>query len=95
MQDMVGSLYAAKFDPFFEEDPWASAAAELFGALFLATDNFNGNRWYEKNIFPGQSGTVRWREFYFWTYDWTYAPLLLLGWVVSLVLLGGVCLAEV
>ena len=69
MQDMHGSLYATKFDAPFEEEPWASAAAELLGALFLATDNFNGNRWYEKDIFAGQSSMVRWREFYFRTYD--------------------------
>ena len=52
MQDMVGSLYAAKFDISFEEDPWASAAAESLGSLFLAGDNFDGNRWYKKNVFP-------------------------------------------
>lgn len=90
MQDMHGSLHATKFDAPFEEEPWASAAAELLGALFLATDNFNGNRWYEQNIFAGQSGTVRWREFYFRTYDWTYMPLLSPGWGVGFVALGKV-----
>ena len=69
MQDVVGSLYAAKFDISFEEEPFASAAAELLGSLFLAGDNFDGNRWYKKNVFPGQSSMVRWREFYFRTYD--------------------------
>ena len=44
MQDMVGSLYAAKFDISFEEEPWANAAAESLGSLFLAGDNFDGNR---------------------------------------------------
>ena len=90
MQDMIGSLYSTKFDCPFEEEPWASAAAKLLGALFLATDNFNGNRWYENNIFAGQSGTVHWREFYFRTYDWTYMLLLLLGWGVGFMLLGKV-----
>ena len=90
MQDMVGSLYATKFDAPFEEEPFASAAAELLGSLFLATDNFNGNRWYEKDIFAGQSSMVRWREFYFRTYDWTYALLVLLGWGVGFVVLGKV-----
>ncbi len=88
MQDMYGSLYATKFDYPFEEEPFASAAAELLGALFLATDNFNGNRWYENNIFLGQSSTVRWREFYFRTYDWTYALLVLLGWGIVFVWMG-------
>lgn len=35
MQDMVGSLYAAKFDPFFEEDLWASADSELLLGGFV------------------------------------------------------------
>lgn len=90
MQDMVGSLYANKFDYPFDKVPWASASAELLGALFLATDNFNGNRWYERNIFPGQSSMVRWRKFYFRTYDWTYMPLLSLGWGVVFAVLGKV-----
>ena len=90
MQDMHGSLYSTKFDYPFEEEPWARAAAELLGALFLATDNFNGNRWYEQNIFAVQSSTVRWRDFYFRTYDWTYALLVLLGWGLGFVWMGKV-----
>ena len=57
MQDMVGSLYATKFDHPFEEEPWASAAAELFGALFLAGDNYNRSGWI-KRIFL--RGSRRW-----------------------------------
>ena len=30
----------------FEEDPWASADAELLGALFLAGDNYNRLGWH-------------------------------------------------
>lgn len=90
MQDMHGSLYATKFDHPFEEEPWASAAAELLGSLFLAGDGYNRSGWYQADIFAGQSGTVRWREFYFGTYDGTYMPLLFLGWIVGFVVLGKV-----
>ena len=90
MQDMYGSLYSTKFDYPFEEEPWASAAAELLGALFLAGDGYNRSGWYQADIFARQSATVRWREFYFRTYDWTYMPLVLLGWGVGFVLLGKV-----
>ena len=85
MQDMYGSLYSTKFDYPFEEEPLESAAAELFGALFLAGDGYNRSGYYEADIFAGQSRTVRWREFYFRTYDWTYMLLLLLGWGVGFV----------
>ncbi len=88
MQDMYGSLYSTRFDYPFEEEPWASAAAELLGSLFLAGDNYNRSGWYQEDIFEGQSGTVRWREFYFRTYDWTYALLVLLGWGVGFMVLG-------
>ena len=86
VQTLYGSMHATRFDHPFEEEPLQGATAELFGALFLA-EKFNGADWYRENIFPGQSPTVRWREFYFRTYDWSYLPLLLLGWGGALVAL--------
>lgn len=44
----------------------------------------------QKDIFAGQSSMVRWREFYCRTYDWTYMPLLFLGWGVGFAVLGKV-----
>ena len=79
VQYLYGSMHATRFDDPFQDEPLGRAAQELFGALFLA-ENFNGADFYQENIFPGQSPTVRWREFYFRTYDWSYLPLLLLGW---------------
>ena len=79
VQYLYGSMHATRFDDPFQDEPLTGAAKELFGALFLA-NKFNGADWYQENIFPGQSKTVRWREFYFRTYDWSYLPLLLLGW---------------
>lgn len=79
MQTLYGSMHATRFDDPFQAEPLPGAAKELFGTLFLAS-KFNGTNWYQERIFPGQSPTVRWREFYFRTYDWSYLPLLLLGW---------------
>lgn len=79
VQTLYGSMHATRFDDPFQDEPLPGAAKELFGALFLP-GKFNGADFYQENIFPGQSPTVRWREFYFRTYDWSFLPLLLLGW---------------
>lgn len=83
VQYLYGSMHATRFDHPFEDEPVTGATLELFGALF-AVEKFNGADWYQKNIFPGQSRTVRWREFYFRTYDRSYLPLLLLAWCVAI-----------
>jgi len=79
VQTFYGSVQATRFDNPFQDEPLTGAAKELFGALFLV-EKFNGADYYRENIFPGKSKTVRWREFYFRTYDWSYLSLLLLGW---------------
>jgi hypothetical protein len=81
VQTLYGSMHATRFDDPFQDEPLTGAAKELFGALFLA-EKFKGGDYYQENIFPGQSPTVRWREFYFRTYDWSYLPLLL-GWAAA------------
>jgi hypothetical protein len=79
---LLGSVYATRFDhPFQEETLWR-AARELLGALFLDSE-FNGARWYAELIFPGQSPALRLREFYFTTFDLSYAVLVSMGWVVG------------
>jgi hypothetical protein len=79
VQTLYGSMHATRFDDPFQDEPLTGAAKELLGAIFLA-EKFNDADFYQENIFPGQSPTVRWRNFYFSTYDWSYLPLLLLGW---------------
>ena len=83
VQTLYGSVYATKFDDPYQDEPLPSAARELFGALFQ-TRTLNGAGFYRRAFFPGQSSTVRWREFYFRTYDLSYVPLLLLGWGAGL-----------
>lgn len=66
--------------PFWYE-PWRSAVAELLSSLFLAT-GWNGVDWYQAGIHPWQSETVRFREFYFWTFDPADGVVLVLSWIV-------------
>jgi hypothetical protein len=72
--------YATRFDQPFRSEPISSAAVELGSSLFLVGDRFNGFHWYGSSLFPGQSSTVRWREFYFTTYDPGYALILAAVW---------------
>jgi hypothetical protein len=86
VQTLHGSMYATRFDDPFQDEPISRAGRELFGALFRVHQP-SGGRFYAENIYSGQSPTVRWREFYFRTYDWTCVPLLLLAWTAALCLL--------
>src|SRR6185369_11788844 len=53
------------------------------GALFLVKE-LNGYHSYRPLFFPGQSETVRWRAFYFLTFDWSCAALALAGWILGI-----------
>lgn len=84
VQHLYGSMYATRFDDPFMNEPFAGAAKELFGVIFLAHRQYGGD-WYQENIFPGQSQTVRWRDIYFRTFDGSFLPLILIGWAAAIV----------
>ncbi len=80
---LMGSVYATRFgDPFAQEPLWR-AARELIGAAFFVRQ-FNGGDWYAAGVFDGQAPTVRWREFYFTTFDLAIAAAVSLAWVTTL-----------
>jgi hypothetical protein len=79
--DLSGSMYATRFDDPFQEEPVMSAAQELFGAVFLV-HSLTGFDWYAREIFFGQSATVRWREFYIKLYDPSYLAAYLVGFLL-------------
>jgi hypothetical protein len=79
----TGVVYATRFDYPFEDEPLSSAARELCGALFSVKE-LNGDDFYRQPFFPGQSQTVRWRQFYFLTFDWSCATLVLIGWILGI-----------
>jgi hypothetical protein len=72
--------YTSRFADPYADEPWTSAATELFSALFFGGNSFNGNDWYAEQIFVGQSGTLRWREFYFSTFGAGTLALIVASW---------------
>jgi hypothetical protein len=82
VQHLSASMYATRFDHPYQEEPAYRAARELFGLLFRVRE-LNGMEFYREGFFPGQSDTIRWRHFYFRTYDLGYVPWLLAGWGVA------------
>ena len=72
-------VYSTRFDNPFKREPTGPAAKELVGALF-GQIKFNQFRWYQPDIFPGQSTTPRWREFYFPNFGWSIAFIILCAW---------------
>jgi hypothetical protein len=69
--------FASRFDHPYRLEPLGPAFRELFGGLFLARSDLNATDWYRADFFAGQSATLRWREFYFTTFDLSY--LLIAG----------------
>lgn len=86
---LPGNMYATRFDFPFQSEPISSAAKELFGALFLASAIDHNARydWYRPGIFPGQSRTPRFREFYLATFHSPYFPLIVWGWLPALLMI--------
>ncbi len=72
--------FASRFEAPYTSEPVLSASRDLGASLFVAGNRFNGYDWFEEDFFPGQSSTHRWREYYFRTYDLSYALMLLVLW---------------
>jgi hypothetical protein len=73
--------FASRFGSPFQKEPVLSAARELFSSLFTQSGHLNGYAWYEQNFFHGQSPTIRWREFYFETYGFSYLVMIAATWI--------------
>lgn len=79
---LLPSVYFTRFGYPYAQAPLTESFRELLGALFQEK-NFSDLYWYAPNIFPGQSSIIRWREFSFTTYDFSYALLIALSWVIG------------
>jgi hypothetical protein len=66
----------------FSKEPIFSAAKELFGILFLS-NRPNGYAFYQPDLVPLQSPTMRFREFYFSTFRLWVLPLVVGGWLLA------------
>jgi hypothetical protein len=80
--DLLGNLYALRFDYPFIHEPVIPAVRELVGSLFFS-HQITSASYYQPDLFPGQSPTVRFRDFLFLTYDASYIPPILAGWVTG------------
>jgi hypothetical protein len=71
---------ALKFGSPFSHESLLSAARELLGFLFFAGGASNGFDFFKEHFFAGQSTTLRFRELYFFSYDWLMLVILLVAW---------------
>lgn len=76
--------FTTRFDDPFGTEPLWRASTELLSSMFFVGDRMNGYAWYEDDFFPGQSSTIRWREFYFSTYDLSFGFNLIAVWGIGL-----------
>jgi hypothetical protein len=83
LEPLPGNLYATRFGYPFEHASLSTAIAEEIGALFDRPDKHVHTTFYGRNLHVGQSAIVRWREYYFTTFTWGYAPLVLAGLVLG------------
>jgi hypothetical protein len=85
IEALPGNVYATRFSYPFERAGFVEASVELVGSLFGRPEANSAARFYEKQLHPGQSDTVRWREYYFTTFSWPYLPLILAGLVLGVI----------
>lgn len=81
----LGALYVTRFTNPYDAVPTWTAAKELAGAMFTRPELSTHRGFYDADIHAGQARTPRWREYYFTTYTWPYAPLILAGLVLGAV----------
>lgn len=83
LHSLPGNLMATRFSYPFERASLGEASAELFGGLFDRPEQRSKRGFYQPALHRGQQPVARWREYYFSTYSWPYAPLLLAGLVLA------------
>jgi hypothetical protein len=79
LEDLPGNMYATRFGYPFATAPLAAATRELAGGMFGRPELAQRREFYDKAIHAGQADIPRWREYYFTTYSWVYAPIALAG----------------
>lgn len=84
LHSLPGNLMATRFGYPFERASLSAAAEELAGSLFDRPEHRSKRGFYQIGIHRGQQPIPRWREYYFSTYSWPYAPLLALGLLLAL-----------
>jgi hypothetical protein len=83
LESLPGNLYATRFSYPFARASLPTALAEELGALFDRPDKHVHTTFYGRNLHVGQAAIPRWREYYFTTFTWGYAPIVLIGLVLG------------
>lgn len=83
LHSLPGNIMATRFSYPFERASLGEASAELFGSLFDRPEKRSKRGFYQTGLHRGQQPIPRWREYYFSTYSWPYAPLLCAGLVLA------------
>jgi hypothetical protein len=83
VHSLPGNIVATRFSYPFERVGVGEAAVELVGATFDRPEKLSKKGFYQEALHRGQSAEPRWREYYFTTFSWPYAPVLALGLVFA------------
>lgn len=83
VHSLPGNIVATRFSYPFERAGTAEAAQELIGSLFDGPERRSKRGFYQTHLHRGQSPLPRWREYYFTTYSWPYAPAIAAGLVIA------------
>lgn len=83
LHSLPGNIMATRFSYPFERASLGEASAELVGSLFDRPEKRSKRGFYQTGLHRGQQPIPRWREYYFSTYSWPYAPLLGAGLVLA------------
>jgi hypothetical protein len=81
----LGNLYATRFANPYAAVPAPAAAGEMLGGMFGRPELAAHRELYDPAIHAWQARAPRFREYYFTTYTWPYAPLALAGLVCGAV----------
>lgn len=83
VESLPGNITATRFSYPFERVGLFEAGKELVGAMFGRPERTHKKGFYEPELAAWQSPVVRWREYYFSTFNWLWLPLLIAGVVVA------------
>lgn len=83
VHSLPGNIVATRFSYPFERAGTAEATAELVGSLFDGPEWRSKRGFYQTGLHRWQSPLPRWREYYFTTFSWPYAPAIAAGLVLG------------
>jgi hypothetical protein len=83
VHSLPGNIVATRFSYPFERAGTLEATEELVGSLFDGPERRSKRGFYQTGLSRGQSALPRWREYYFTTFSWPYAPAIAAGLVLA------------